>query len=68
MIEIFKTNIEASEKEKLITLLHRRFPEHEISIDLFDCDKVLRVKGKTFKAQEVIEILNSNGNSCRVMS
>lgn len=67
MIEVFKTDVEASERDKLVALLCRKFPEHEISIDVTDCDKVLRINGNRFEAREVIELLTSNGKSCQLL-
>ena len=49
MIEIFKTNIrEAAQADNIIALLLQHFPGSRINIDLYDCDKVLRVEGGDF--------------------
>jgi len=44
-VEVFKTNLrEAAEAEKVLTLLHQRFPHYQANVDLSDCDKILRIE------------------------
>ncbi len=43
------------------------FPTVEINFDLHDCDKILRVKGENFIAEEVMILVKENGFSCNVL-
>ncbi len=43
-IGVYKTNVgDRSQAETIIKKLHRHFPGSDISFDLEDCDRVLRV-------------------------
>jgi hypothetical protein len=69
-IEIFKTNVKS--KRKAIYLLHElkeTFPEHRISIDLEDNDKILRVENRKgeVKAAEVINLLKKRNFNCEIL-
>ncbi len=45
MVEVFKTNIQTkSEANIIVGLLQLCFPYLNSNIDLYDCDKVLRVE------------------------
>lgn len=68
MIEVFKTNVQrAAQSRLMIKLLSAHFPASKINFDLDDCDKVLRVEGKDFCAQRIIELLKLNGHYCEVL-
>jgi hypothetical protein len=44
MVEVFKTNIQdPCESEVIAKAIRERFPEYQLSFDLEDCDKILRV-------------------------
>jgi hypothetical protein len=46
MIEVFKTNVNDSDRAKrLVDQIHTRFEYCEANFDLDDCDRILRVKG-----------------------
>ena len=68
MIEIFKTNVKETEQAKrIVTVLLEHFPGNKINFDLHDCDKILRVEGKTFCREKVITLVIENGFSCDVL-
>lgn len=68
IVEIFKTNIGiAAEAERIIFLLLQQFPGSRTTIDLEDCDKVLRVEGFGVCAQEIILLVQENGFHCNVL-
>jgi hypothetical protein len=70
-IEIFKTNVKGKQKATfLIDEMHEHFPEYNISIDLEDHDKVLRVENKKGKihAEEVIKLLKKRNFNCEVLN
>ncbi len=57
MIEVFKTNVQKkTHATKIINLLLQHLPDRRITFDLHDCDKVLRVEGKTFDAYRTIPL------------
>ena len=68
MIEVFKTNIQkVSQAKKLISLLGQHFPGNKINIDLYDCDKVLRIEGCHFLPEKVMILLKENGVACSLL-
>ena len=68
MIEVFKTNVNEIEKaKKIVDILLKQFPDNKINFDLHDCDKILRVEGKTFCKEKVITLVIENGFSCDVL-
>ena len=68
MVEVFKTNIQQQRQaEILLAVLGQHFPQARINFDLEDCDKILRVEGKIVRANQIIEIVNSNGYWCEVL-
>ena len=45
MIEVFKTNITKGKRaKKIIEKLFQKFPYYQITFDIEDCDKILRVE------------------------
>jgi len=69
MIEVFKTNVQEVEQSLLIVgKLLEHFPNSAINFDLEDCDKILRVHGTSFSHQKIIEVLDSYGYHCEVLS
>ncbi len=45
MVEVFATNVSCeAESKKLLAVLAKHYPECEITIDLKDCDRVLRIQ------------------------
>lgn len=64
-IELFKTNVnDVVAAEFIIRLLQQTFPGCRITIDLHDCDKVLRLEGLLIKAGLVKELVQQNGFIC----
>ena len=69
IVEVFKTNVEEVElSELLIRQLENQFPDSLINFDMEDCDKILRVEARTITPEKIIQILNSNGYSCEVLT
>ena len=69
MVEVFKTNVRHREAaEQLASILRGRFAFSKISFDLEDCDKILRVEGKQICVEAIIEILNTHGLQCEVLT
>ncbi|XZF14927.1 hypothetical protein ACTHGU_02240 [Chitinophagaceae bacterium MMS25-I14] len=63
-IEVFKTNVQDSfQAQQLISILLHHFPGSKVSIDMKDCDKVLRIEGAC-TADKTISLLQENGFSC----
>jgi len=68
MVEVFKTNVQETEKSKIITQkLMEHFPENKINFDLEDCDKILRVEGKNILPGKIMELLNAEGHLCEIL-
>jgi hypothetical protein len=68
MIEVFKTNIETKgDAHIIIKMLAQLFPGSRINFDLHDCDKILRMEGNHFSADEVVALLSSEGFTCEVL-
>ena len=68
MIEVFKTNVKETEQAKrIVTVLLEHFPGNKINFDLHDCDKILRVEGKTFCAEKIMTVVTENGFSCNLL-
>ena len=69
IVEVFKTNVaEVKLSELLIQQLEDQFPDSLINFDMEDCDKILRVEARTITPEKIIQILNSNGYSCEVLT
>jgi len=68
MIEVFKTNVIKQRQAKtLLKILQGHFNDFKINFDLSDCDKVLRVQGTGISAEEIIELVRTNGYQCEVL-
>lgn len=69
MVEVFKTNVhEAEESHRLRSLLLEHFPGCNISFDMEDCDRVLRIAGHTIITEKAISILLAEGYNCEPLS
>ena len=69
MVEVFKTNVLHRERaEQLASILQSRFTFCKINFDLDDCDKILRVEGTQICVETIIEILNTRGLQCEVLT
>jgi len=68
MIEVFKTNVKgAVHAKKIVNILLEQFPGNKINFDLHDCDKILRVEGKSFCAEKIMTLVIENGFNCNVL-
>ncbi len=69
IVEVFKTNVEEVKlSELLIQQLEIHLPDSLINFDMDDCDRILRVEANAIVPEEIIQILNSNGYSCEVLT
>jgi hypothetical protein len=65
MIMVFKTNVPNKiSAEYIINNLLKEYPGYIISIDVGDCDKVLRVEGMDFRMEDIINRLQRLGFAC----
>ena len=65
MVLVFKTNVqEVKQGKRIIEMLLSYFPGSEISFDLDDCDKVLRIKYKRILKSGIINLVNKYGFNC----
>jgi hypothetical protein len=68
-VEVFKTNVNEIElSEVLIRQVLNHFPDSRVNFDMEDCDKILRVEAAHIVPEKIIEILNTNGYSCEVLT
>jgi len=68
MVEVFKTNVHCAEAAaKMLELLRLHCSDCQVSFDLEDCDRVLRVAGDRVVATEVMLLLQQHGFECLVM-
>jgi hypothetical protein len=68
MVEVFKTNVQRQKQARILkSELISQFPFIKINFDLEDCDKVLRVEGRKFAPDKIIELLHSNGYYCQIL-
>lgn len=68
MIGIFKTNIVTlQDKNRVIDAVLGRFSATTCTLDLEDCDKVLRVVCQQLEEQHVISFVRSLGFQCAVL-
>ena len=64
MVEVFKTNvIKCGDANRIVDLIHVRFPGYKANFDLDDCDRILRVKSSIgpVTAESVIHLLKEQG-------
>ena len=70
-IEIFKTNVTGKRNALyLIGEMNAVFPNHKISIDLSDKDKVMRIENRKgpVKAKEIIQLLERRNFRCEILN
>lgn len=71
MIEIFKTNVRHKEaKKQVLIAIQQQWPGIIATLDLEDCDKVLRVVGAwtPVSTQEIINLVKTKGFMCEVLN
>lgn len=65
MISIFKTTVSSMDDlNKLEPYLNSIMDDLKWTIDLFDCDKILRVKSSINKNSEIVSLVNGLGFEC----
>lgn len=65
MIELFKTNVtDTNAKECVIRLLEQFFPGCQVTLDMHDCDKVLRLEGLNVQPETVKQLVRDKGFHC----
>ena len=68
MVEVFKTNVHCTEAAaQMLELLRLHCLHCQVSFDLEDCDRVLRVAGDRVVAAEVIFLLQQHGFECLIL-
>ena len=70
MVGIFRTNIYSEQdKNKVISAIRLQFDVYSCSIDLEDCDKVLRIVSAqdTIEESDVINFMQSIGFQCDIL-
>lgn len=68
IIEVFKTNVDNHEDaQQIIDALSKLLNSIRVTIDLEDCDRVLRVEGKAFAVEEVTTVLHLHGFDCELL-
>ena len=68
MIEVFRTNVEeVVQARRMVDLLLAHFPGNKINIDLHDCDRVLRIEGNRFAADEIMGFVKAQGFRCDLL-
>lgn len=65
MVKVFKTDVLYAEKVKaIITDILRNIPGLKITFDLEDEDRIMRIEGAFFKAEDIHFCLKKQGHSC----
>jgi hypothetical protein len=65
MISIFRTTVASMEDlNKLAPFLNALMEDLKWTIDLFDSDKILRVKSQVNKNEEIISVVSGLGFDC----
>ncbi len=68
MVEVFKTNItDISTANAIIIELQQILIEANISFDLDDCDKILRIDSQDIDCQYIINHLKKLGYCCEML-
>lgn len=68
MIGIFKTNISTlQDKNRVVSAIAGHFSTTDCTLDLEDCDKVLRVISQQLEEQHVISFVHQLGYQCAVL-
>lgn len=66
MVEVFKTNISnLAQAKQVIKLLQQQFPLAQITFDLDDCDRILRMENETINPHQVTITLTQLGFNCQ---
>jgi hypothetical protein len=66
MVEVFKTDVADLFQSAVITLsIYEEFPDYEVSFDLSDYQKILRVEGQKIDVNKVIALVHKEGYRCQ---
>jgi hypothetical protein len=67
-IEVFRTTISTKqEANKILKKIHALFPDTKATLDLTDCDRVLRIEGEVFSISEIVKVVSEAGFICEVL-
>lgn len=58
---------EEQEATKILAKLHALFPDAKATLDLTDCDRVLRIEGEVFSISEIVKVVSEAGFICEVL-
>lgn len=65
MVKVFKTDVHNIVKaDNIINNLLLRYPDFRINFYLNDSDRILRVEGAYFKAEDISDCLKEHGFTC----
>lgn len=65
MVKVFKTDIDSLAHAELVkNRLLVKFPGFRIDFDLEDSDRILRVEGDYFRAEDISGCLEEHGFTC----
>ena len=68
MVEVFKTNVHCAEAAaQLLQVLRHRWAACQVSFDLDDCDRVLRIAGPGILTEQVILLVQQYGFECFIL-
>ena len=65
VVEIFKTNVQKeSDRDYIMMVMQKQFPDYKINFDLEDCDKILRIEGVDLQCDNVMNHVSGLGYTC----
>jgi hypothetical protein len=65
VVEVFKTNVQKEDdKNYVIAVIQKQFPDYKVNFDLEDCDKILRIEAVALKAENIVDYVNCLGYDC----
>ncbi len=68
-VEVFKTNVYETEAAMVILEgLRMQYPWLNINFDLEDCDKILRVAGRSIEPNQIREYMQVRGFVCEELT
>lgn len=68
VVEVFKTNVTNSEQAQVILIrLKAELPKAQVSFDLEDCDKILRISNETIDLKIINRIARETGIECSML-
>ena len=69
MVEVFQTDVSTpTQATKALMLLRPHFPCARLTIDLEDCDRVLRIEAEHVSISLVVSVLAEGGIHSQVLS